>query len=140
MHFGGFGAALVGVAFWMFIAAVSIAAIITDHMKRRAALDLIKASIDKGAPLDPKVVEALMHSQQESQRVQPEQLRLGGIITIAGGAGVGILGACVAQISDAVLYPALGVASLAVCVGAGLIYGARVLAESQARASNKSSM
>jgi hypothetical protein len=58
---------------------------------------------------------------------------LGGIITISAGIGVAILAGFVSQIRPAALYPMLGGGLLVVCVGVGLMIGARVVAEARTR-------
>jgi len=51
------GPYLVGAAFWISIAAVAIAGMITDYKRRRGGIEVLRLAIEKGQQLDPAVVE-----------------------------------------------------------------------------------
>jgi Domain of unknown function (DUF6249) len=127
------GPYLVGTAFWIFIGAVAIAGMITDYKRRRGGIDVLRLAIEKGQQLDPAVVEKLTSYEQRGERIDPVDVKLGGIITIAAGVGICLLSFFVSRVAPAALYPILGGGVLVICVGVGLLIGAKVLAEARAR-------
>ena len=125
----GAGAYLVGIAFWLFVGASAVTAIITEHKKRKLGVDLLRAAIDKGQPLDPGMVERVFQAQERDEGYDSVGLRLGGIITIAAGAGLYPLAFFISRVAPIAFYPILGGGTLAVCVGIGLLIGARMVAQ-----------
>ena len=123
-HFGPFS---VGIAFFVFLAAASIAGIVADYKKRRIALEPLRAAIERGQQLDPQLVERLMAPESRDEGLNPLYLKVGGIVTIASGIGVALLSFFVAQVAPVAFYPVLGAGVVAVCVGVGLTVAARVV-------------
>ncbi|HEY2681988.1 MAG TPA: hypothetical protein VGI93_00615 [Steroidobacteraceae bacterium] len=122
------GAYLVGVAFWVFVGASAVAAIISEHKKRRLGVDLLRAAIDKGQPLDPQMVERVFQAQERENGFDPVGLRLGGIITIACGVGLVPVAVFIRMVATVAFFPIMAGAALSVCVGLGLLIGARMVA------------
>ena len=54
------GTALVGIAFWVFLATVVVAEEMGKTKRRRADLDLVRAAMEKGQPLSPEVVREIL--------------------------------------------------------------------------------
>jgi len=129
----GFGAYLVGVAFWVFVGAVAVAQIMADHQKRRMNVDLLRTIIEKGQSIDPALVAKLMSPDAIEERTDPQDVRLGGIITTAVGVGVALLSYFIAQIAPIAFYPILGGGVVVICIGAGLLIGAKAMANARAR-------
>jgi hypothetical protein len=129
----GDGAYLVGVSFWVFIGAVSIAGIISEHKNRRLGVDLLRAMIDKGQTLDPALVEKVMSQQASDDRTDPMDLKLGGIIVTAVGIGLLPLSFFISKLAAATFYPILGAASVTLCVGVGLLVAAKAVADARER-------
>jgi hypothetical protein len=129
----GNGAYLVGVAFWVFVGAVSIAGIIADHKKRTLGVDLLRAMIEKGQPLDPALVEKVMSQQASDQRVDPTGLKLGGIIVTAIGIGLLPMAYFIGKLAPIAVYPILGASVIAIIVGVALLVGAKVVADARER-------
>jgi Domain of unknown function (DUF6249) len=134
-HMGNlsFGAYLVGVAFWMFIGAIAIAGIVSDYQKRRLNVDLLRALIEKGQSIDPAVLAKLMSPEAFDENVNPTHLKLGGIITTAAGVGLMFMAYFISRIAPVALYPILGSGVITICVGVGLIVGAKVMADARER-------
>jgi hypothetical protein len=127
------GGYLIGVAFWLFVGACAVTAIITEYKKRRMGVELLRAAIEKGQPLDPSLIERVFAREEREHRIQPVHLKLAGIITASAGLGVVVLAFFISQVAPVALYPILGAGILTICVGAGLLIGARVVAEAQTR-------
>jgi hypothetical protein len=127
------GPYLIGVVFWIFVGAVSIAGIIADYKRRKLGFDLLRHSIDKGQPLDPALIDRLMQKEEKEDWVNPDDLQMGGIITAAAGVGIGILAVFIGHVADWALYPIMGAGAVALCVGIGLLIAAKMLRASQAR-------
>ena len=127
------GPYLAGAAFWIFVGVVCIAGIVADHLRRRGNVELLRAAIDKGQTLDPVLIERLTRRQRDDEPVHPVHLKIGGIITLAAGIGICMLSYFISRIAPVALYPILGGGVLVICVGVGLLIGARVLADARAR-------
>ncbi len=133
-----FGPFAVGIALFAFLAVAAVAGIIADYKKRQIVLEPLRAAIERGQPLDPAVVERLMAPPpREQDTLNPIYLKVGGIITIAAGIGVAILGYFIGLVEALAFYPVLGLGLVAVCVGVGLMIAAGAV-ERHAHASNKS--
>jgi hypothetical protein len=138
MNFG-FGPYLLGIAFWIFVGAVAIAGMIADHQKRRLNVDLLRTVIEKGQALDPALVAKLISPETLDERTDPVDLRLGGIITTASGVGVFLMSYFISRLAPGALYPMLAAGTAAICVGIGLLIGAKAMADARERErSNKS--
>lgn len=129
------GGYLVAVTFWIFVGAVAIAGMVYDYKRRRTGMELLRMAIEKGQPLDPALVDKLTSYEREEPPVQPVQIKIGGIITIAGGVGVCLLSFFLDRVFPIAFYPTLGAGVLVVCVGIGLLIGARSLARARAEQS-----
>jgi hypothetical protein len=129
---------VVGIAFWLFLAASSVAGIISSYKMRRAALEPLRMAIERGQQLDPALVEKLLNPHgHEASELNPEHLQIGGIITIASGVGVGLLSLFLHAASlPHLVYSMLGfgIAACALCVGVGLCVAARVVSRQRANA------
>jgi hypothetical protein len=88
-----FGSNSILILGWTFIMILLISGVISDSMRRRHALEVIKLAIEKGQPLDPALVEKLM-GRRRSLTMIPNSLAVTGIICISGGIGVILFGMC----------------------------------------------
>ncbi len=127
------GPYLVGAAFWIFIGAAAVAGIVTDYKRRRAGVDVLRMAVEKGLQLDPALIEKLTSSGHQGREVEPVYVKLGGIICVASGVGICMLAFFVSQVRPIAFFPILGGGVVAICVGIGLIIGAKVLAEARER-------
>jgi hypothetical protein len=128
------GPYLVGVAFWLFLGVCAVAGIVADYKRRRMGVEVVRTAIEKGTPLDPALIEQLTSTPSKpDQGLDPTLLKLGGIITIASGIGLCPGAWLVSHAYPPVLYPTLGLAILAICVGGGLLVGAGVVSRALER-------
>lgn len=128
-----FGPYMLGVAFWMFIGAVAIAGMIADYQKRRMNVELLRTIIEKGQTLDPAVVTKLIAPDSADERVDPTDLKLGGIITTATGVGIFLMSLFISRLAPVALYPIMAGGTIVICIGIGLLFGAKVMADARER-------
>ena len=123
---------LVPIAFLVFVTVCAVAGIVTDYKKRKAALEPLRAAIERGQQLDPALVDRLM-APEKSSGLAPISLMVGGIIACAAGIGVVILSVFIAQVERSALYPIMGAGIVAVCVGIGLFIASRAIEQYRLR-------
>jgi hypothetical protein len=128
-----FGAYLIGVAFWMFVGAVAIAGIIADYQKRRLNVELVRTIIEKGQALDPSLITKLLSPDAQDARTDPQDLKLGGIITTASGIGLFLMSYFISYFAPVALYPIMAGGTVVICVGIGLLIGAKVMGSARER-------
>jgi hypothetical protein len=116
-----------GIAFWAFLAIAAVAGIVADYKKRQLELEPLRAAIERGAQLDPAIIEKLMTREAKDHSVNPMDLKIGGIITTTSGIGVGIASFLVSPWRPQAQYPLLALGVVAVFVGIGLLLAARAL-------------
>ena len=119
------GSALVGVAFWAWLAAVVIAGEIGETKRRRADLDLIRFTIEKGQPLSAELIQQLF-----AKPATP--LLIGGIVTLAAGFGLVIFSLFLARNNPRSGWIVAGGGMIAICVGTGLVISYRLVRPAQA--------
>ena len=135
----GIGPFLAGAAFWIFVGAVAVAAIITDYKRRRGGVEVLRAAIEKGQQLDPALIEKLTSNERRDERIEPLHVKLGGIITLAAGVGLCLMSFFISRIAPIALYPIMGAGVLVISVGVGLLIGARALEAARAREPSRNS-
>ena len=123
----GLGAGLAVFSFWGFIAAVVVAGIWYGLRERQAQYDTLSRVIESGQQIDDELVDRILGSNKNPDR----DLKIAGYITLSAAPGLAILGWFLSLMEDRVIYPLLGVAGLAACVGVGLLVAARVAARAK---------
>jgi hypothetical protein len=117
--------AIVAVAFWAFVAVCAVSGMKYDFRKRQLAMESLRASIERGQPLEPAVVATLLARHSESEADDPRKLapylQIGGIITAACGIGMLIAAFPVGLQFPVAKLPILAVGALVTCIGAGLL-------------------
>ena len=117
----GLGAGLVALAFWGFIAAVVVAGIWYGIRERQAQHETLRHMIDSGKPIDQALMDKVLGGDRQVHR----DLRIGGLIVLCAAPGMALLGWFISQIAEPALMPLLGVATLMVFVGIGLLAASR---------------
>ena len=123
------GITLSGLAFWVYLGVVSVAPLIQQYRKRKAALDLLRAAVERGQPLSPEVIDKLLDRDKEPESVDtyPRDLHIGGIITCASGIGLALMSLFLIAVIPRYYWVVSGTGVLAVCVGVGLLIAAKSL-------------
>ena len=116
-----------GIAFWAFLAVATVAGLVADYKKRHLEIEPLRAAIERGAQLDPAVIEKLMTRDTKHESIDPMDLKVGGIITAASGGGVAIASFLIIPWKPVLHFPMLALGVVAVFVGAGLLIAARAV-------------
>jgi len=124
----GLGAGLGAIAFWGFVAAVSVAGIWSNLRKREAQHETLRRLIESGQKIDPAVVDKLMSLSEGGSKRLDRELRVYGLIMLCIAPGIALLGWFVSQVAAGALMPLLGASALAGCVAVGLLLAASVAA------------
>lgn len=125
---GTFGSNSIIVFGWIFIMIVVLSGIITDSIRRRHALEVIKLAIEKGQPLDPALVEKLL-GRRRSLSMVPNSMVVTGILCISGGIGVILFGLCLGDIKA--ILPVAGMGMIVILTGIGMLISARYVRRNQ---------
>ena len=131
MHPMFIGTAIVAAAALFAIAGVLIAIITSKQKNRQAKLDFLRKAMESGAAWNPDLIDKVMRPDKATtprKRFPRGQGALvAGVLVIAFGVGYAILAYLIGIASPEALLPMLGVASLFVCTGIGLLVVSRVL-------------
>jgi hypothetical protein len=106
--------------FWSFIAIVAVAGMVKEFANKREVQRTLRAAIEKGQALDPAVVATITRTSS----MRPETLSVAGIIVVAAGGGLMLLGYFIGKLAEAAFYPIIGSGCLATTVGLGLFVAA----------------
>ena len=113
--------ALIGVAFWTFVAVVVVAAIWYAYARNRETQKTVRLAIEKNMELDAALIESLV--SRKSGR--PEDYYLAAIICISVGIGLPIFGYFLSRIQAGVGLQGTAGFQIAgeILVGAGILVG-----------------
>jgi hypothetical protein len=120
----GIGAGLGAIGFWAFVAVIIVAGIWDSQKKRDAKLETVRRLLEHQRDVDPALIERLL-SMHGSDKPAARDLMVGGIVALSAAPGLAGLGWALSFVASAAMYPLLGVAALAGCVGIGLLVAAR---------------
>jgi hypothetical protein len=124
MHWGHIA---LGIGFWAFLTISAVTGMITEYKKRQLELEPLRAAVERGQQLDPAVIERLMAHNTPEDKINPLNLKVGGIICIAVGVGLAALAWFVAQVVPPAFFPMIGAGIMTTCVGFGLLVSTRVV-------------
>lgn len=101
----------------VFSLSIPIIAIIVEHLNRKNKLKVIEKAIEKG--ISPEGL-----SLEGDNR--PRAPYRSGMITLAGGIGIGVFALLMGQIEIEALYPLLGLGSIPMLIGIAMIINDRI--------------
>lgn len=118
MDFGPFSSSIGAAAFWMFIAAVSVAGTITGYLSNRETQRTIRQALELGQDVDPKVLDKLLG--RDASKDTPAGRIAAGVITMASGLGVGVIGVFLGIDDGKPVWVIIGAGILVILVGIAL--------------------
>ncbi len=121
------GAGLAALAFWGFVAIVSVAGIWSTIRRRESQQETLRRLIESGQAVDPDTVQKIL--SQGSERLDRD-LMAGGIIMVFIAPGLAVLGWFLKWLAPEALMPLYGAAALAGCIGIGLLVASMVIGRS----------
>jgi cobalamin biosynthesis protein CobD/CbiB len=89
--------------------------------ERQAQHETLRHMIDSGKPIDQALMDKVLGGDRQVHR----DLRIGGLIVLCAAPGMALLGWFISRIAEPALMPLLGVATLMVFVGIGLLAASR---------------
>lgn len=127
---------VVGVAFWTFVAIAAIGSFWREFAIRREREKTVRAMLEQERQIDPTIIRAMLRHQS---RISPEGLLIGGAVTLAGGAGLPLMGYFIGLADlpgdlPSPFYPLLGVGSLAASIGVALLLVGQIMRKRAAAA------
>lgn len=112
-----YGPVLIGVAFWIFLAIVVLAAIWLAFARNREMQKTIRLAIEKGMQLDAALIDKLVARKSG----KPEDYYIGGFVCTAVGIGLLILGYFISRIEPESFFPIAGAGILVGLIGISLV-------------------
>ena len=109
----------VGIAFWTFVAIAAIGAFWREFAIKREREKTIRAAIEKGQQLDPEVIAQMYRHEA---RFDPQLLLIGGVVTLATGIGLPIMGYFLSLSGNVEqFYRMVGIGCLVALIGVALV-------------------
>lgn len=122
----GLGAGLGALAFWGFVAAVSVAGIWSATRKREMQHETLRRLIESGDKIDKEVVDKLLHVSKGDYSRLDHDLKVSGLILLFLTPGLALLGWFLSFLSEKTLLPLLGVSALVGCLSMGLLVASKI--------------
>jgi hypothetical protein len=111
-------------SFWLFIAVVVVAGIANGAFQHYQTQQTIRKAIEKGQTLDAETLERLLQTASPKGPPPRAGLIVGGVVMLAVGAGLALIGWFMSHTRPDDLWQGLGVGSLVALIGAGLLVAA----------------
>ena len=108
-------------SFWLFIAVVVVASIANGAFRHFQTQLTIRKAIEQGQTLDPETLERLLEMERPKPPPALPGLIIGGVVMLAIGAGLALMGWFMSQTRPADLWQGLGAGCLVGLIGAGLL-------------------
>ena len=124
----GLGAGLAALAFWGFVAAVSVAAIWDGARKREAQHETVRRLVESGQPIDQALMEKLSLVSNGGNERHDRAFYITALWILPVAPGLAIFGLILSSIAPAALVPMLGASALLVCLGVGFLVAAKLTA------------
>jgi hypothetical protein len=122
--------ALGAFAFWGFVATAVVASAVSSVVRNRDSQKTIRTAIEHGQTLDPAMLDRLLQSDKPPPP-KPEDVRrfciFGGIMGLAVGAGLCVIGWAISRTDPQALYPGLGAGARVGLLGGGLLVTTAVI-------------
>ena len=113
-------AAVAAASFWAFVAVCVVAGALSSIFRHRETQKTIRQAMEHGQSLDPDTLERLLQSNRPPKASRGGFL-FGGIMLLAMGGGIAVMGWFASRTDPGVLNQGLGVGSLVGLLGVGLL-------------------
>ena len=115
-------AAVAAASFWMFIAVAVVASAVSRVLRHRETQKTIRQAIEKGQAVDAEALDRLLQLGAPPKGPPPRGVLLfAGIMLLAIGGGLALIGVFASMTNPAQLYQGLGAGALVGMLGAGLL-------------------
>lgn len=124
----GLGAGLAAIAFWLFLALVSVAAIWDGVRKREARHETLRRLAESGQPIDEKVMEKMLMLKAGGSKRYDRDFKLTALWILPVAVGMAFFGFIMGSYHPEAFGPLLGVSALLACLGIGFLIASKVTA------------
>jgi MFS family permease len=117
-----------GIIFWVAIVFIVMIAALRRYLTERERQQTIRAALERGQQIDPALLQNIVARPKPANSF--EGLQTGGIIMIALGIGLAVMGYCISlgDPSDHnARMPMLGVGLMVACMGTGMLIASRLV-------------
>jgi hypothetical protein len=122
----GLGVGLAALAFWGFVAAVSVAGIWNGIRKRDAQHETIRRLVESGQPLDQDLMEKLSLTSDTDNSRPDQDFYITALWLLPVSAGLFIFALILGAAEPDAKAPLLGVSALTACLGIGWLIAAKI--------------
>ncbi len=122
----GLGAGLAALAFWGFIAAVSVAGIWDGVRKREAKHETLRRLAESGQPIDEKVMDKLLLLNASGRERLDRDFNVAALWILPIAVGMAIFGLIMGNQYPQTSAPLLGVAAFLACLGVGFWVASKI--------------
>ena len=118
-------AGLAGLGFWLFLAVIVVANILSASRKRESQQETLRRIVESGQQLDVAVIDRMLGASGGNDR--PDRcLKVSGSITMFVSPGLVILGWFLGRFNDKAFEVMIGVALLVLMVGIGIFVAGKM--------------
>lgn len=103
-----------------FLILICVVPILVEGAKSRHRLEVLRAAIERGQDIDPKIIDAL-----GPRPANPKSLLIAGIIVVAAAIGVAAFSFFLRVVQPQAFVLVIGAACAVLCVGSGLMVAYR---------------
>lgn len=111
--------------FWLFVAAIIVAAIWSDSKRKETQQETLRRVVESGQNIDPEVFDRMLGKSDAAK--QASDLRVAGLITSSAGVGMLVFALFLGTFDSRSMFAMFGVSALIGCIGVGLLLAARLV-------------
>ncbi len=125
----GLGAGLASMAFWGFVAVVTVAGIWDNIRKREASHETVRRMIESGKDFDQELMDKLLALRSGSGKRMDQHFKITALWILPVAVGMVPFGLILGSQAPAAKMPLLGVAALLGCMGVGFWVASKIVNE-----------
>jgi len=124
----GVGAGMAAMAFWAFVAAVSVAGIWDGIRKREARHETLRRLAESGQSIDEKIMDKLLLLNAGGSKRHDRDFKLTALWILPVSVGMLVFGLVMGSYYPETYGPLLGVSGLLACLGIGFLVASKIAA------------